>query len=196
MGTIAPTSPSDQSIYNYSLLTLLLIGPPTFLSLQFIQAPYGRHRRSGWGPTIPPWLAWFLMESPTVFFSLLIYPLGGAASSLRSLSLLAVFLLHYIHRTCIYPLRLRRSPTAASVPITVALMAFSFNMLNAYVQTRWISNYGDYGEDRWFWWRFSGGLVVFLSGMAVNVKSDLVLVGLKAQGGGYKIPTGGLFEVV
>lgn len=76
-------------------------------------------------------------------------------------------------------------------------MAFFFNLLNSYLQCRSVSHYADYEEDKWFWWRFSGGLAVFLSGMAVNVKSDLVLVGLKGEGrGGYKIPKGGFFEVV
>lgn len=37
---------------------------------------------------------------------------------------------------------------------------------------------------------------MFLAGMAVNVTSDLTLVGLKAQGGGYRIPQGGMFELV
>uniref|UniRef100_A0A7C9AD78 Steroid 5-alpha-reductase DET2 n=1 Tax=Opuntia streptacantha TaxID=393608 RepID=A0A7C9AD78_OPUST len=190
---------SDESLYLYCLLTLYLIGPPTLIALQFIQAPYGRHRRSGWGPTIPPWLAWFLMESPTVFFSLLIYSFGQFALSFQSLSLLSVFLLHYIHRTCIYPLRLRRrnTKTASAFPISVAAMAFAFNLLNSYVQSRWISHYADYGaEGRWFWWRFAAGLAVFLAGMVVNVTSDLTLVRLKAEGGGYKIPKGGMFELV
>ncbi|KAJ8450357.1 hypothetical protein Cgig2_004814 [Carnegiea gigantea] len=190
---------SDQSLYLYCLLSLYLIGPPTLIALQFIQAPYGRHRRSGWGPTIPPWLAWFLMESPTVFFSLLIYSRGQFALSLQSLCLLSVFLLHYIHRTCIYPLRLRRrtTTTTSSFPVSVAAMAFAFNLLNSYVQSRWISHYADYSaEGRWFWWRFAVGVAVFLAGMAVNVTSDLTLVGLKAQGGGYKIPQGGMFELL
>lgn len=76
------------------------------------------------------------------------------------------------------------------------MMAFGFNVLNAYLQTRWVSHYAEFEGDKWFWWRFSGGLVVFVCGMAVNVRSDMVLVGLKSEGGGYKIPRGGLFEWV
>lgn len=75
-------------------------------------------------------------------------------------------------------------------------MAFSFNLLNSYVQIRWVSHYANYDSDEWFLGRFAGGLAVFITGMVVNVKSDLVLVGLKAQGGGYKIPRSGLFELV
>ncbi|GAB4833947.1 Steroid 5-alpha-reductase det2 [Ancistrocladus abbreviatus] len=192
---------SDQSLYKYSLLSLYLIGPPTIVALLFIQAPYGKHHRPGWGPSISPWLAWLLMESPTVFFTLFIYTFGQHRSNPRSLALLSVFLLHYVHRTCIYPLRLRKTvssnpKTATGFPITIALNAFVFNLLNSYVQARWVSHYGDYEQDQWFWWRFTGGLVVFVTGMVMNVKSDLILVSLKNQGGGYKIPKGGWFELV
>ncbi|CAO2841458.1 unnamed protein product [Amaranthus hypochondriacus] len=193
---LSSSSFPDRSFYNFCLLFLNFISFPTFLGCNFIQAPYGRHIRSGWGPTIPSWVSWFLMESPTVFFSLLIYPFGRHVSSLRSFSLLSVFLLHYIHRTIIYPIfRLRRNSNG-SFPISVSLIAFTFNLLNSYVQIRWVSHYGDYEADEWFWWRFLVGLVVFGLGMMVNVKSDLVLLGLKAQGGGYKIPRGGLFELI
>ncbi|KAJ8438288.1 hypothetical protein Cgig2_003751 [Carnegiea gigantea] len=115
------------------------------------------------------------MESPTVVFSLLIYSLGQFALSLQSLSLLSC-----IHRTCIYPLCLRRriTTTSSSFPISVAAMAFAFNLLNLYVQLRWISHYADYSaEGRWFWWRLAAGMVMFLAGMAVNVTSDLTLNG-------------------
>lgn len=78
----------------------------------------------------------------------------------------------------------------------VALMAFGFNLLNAYLQARWVSQYKDYEADGWFWWRFCVGLVVFGYGMAVNIWSDRVLVGLKKEGKGYKVPKGGWFELV
>ncbi|KNA21615.1 hypothetical protein SOVF_041540 [Spinacia oleracea] len=193
--SLSSSSFSDESLYQISLIILNSVALPTFFITQFVKAPYGRHVRSGWGPTLPSYISWFLMESPTIFFSLLTFPFGRHVSSLRSLSLLAVFLLHYSHRTFIYPLRLFRRETTIGFPIIISLIGFFFNLLNSYVQIRWISHYGDYVSDKWFWGRFCVGLVVFVSGMAINVKSDLVLLGLKAQGSGYKIPKGGLFEV-
>ncbi|XP_010262748.1 PREDICTED: steroid 5-alpha-reductase DET2 [Nelumbo nucifera] len=204
MEMVSPSPNSDLNLFRYSLLTLYLITPPTFISLRFLQAPYGKHHRAGWGPTLSPPLAWFLMESPTVWFSLLVFSLGRNRSNPRALALLSVFLFHYIHRTCIYPLRLLKTPSrkagtvAIGFPISIALMAFAFNVLNSYLQMRWVSHYADYEHESgwWFWGRFSVGLAVFLSGMAVNVRSDSALMALKREGGGYKIPRGGWFEVV
>lgn len=195
---------SDQALFHNSLLALYFIGPPTAVALRFLQAPYGKHSRPGWGPTMSAPLAWFLMESPTLWLTLLLFPSGDHSSDSKPLLLISPFLLHYLHRTCLYPIRLLRSGprrnTAAGFPVAVALMAFGFNLLNSYLQTRSVSHYVDYDGDGWFWWRFLGGGVVFLSGMAVNLWSDGVLVGLKraaaAAGGEYKVPRGGWFELV
>ncbi|XP_044461198.1 steroid 5-alpha-reductase DET2 [Mangifera indica] len=193
---------SDQTLFHYCLLTLYITAPPTFIALHFLQAPYGKHHRPGWGPTMSPPLAWFLMESPTLWFTSLIFPFGRNFNNPKSLILISPFLLHYFHRTCIYPIRLylnKKSPQKRGFPVTVALMAFGFNLLNAYLQARWVSHYKDYdeGDDgRLFWWRFFIGLGIFISGMWINIWSDKVLVGLKNQGGGYKIPRGGWFELV
>ncbi|KAL5729024.1 3-oxo-5alpha-steroid 4-dehydrogenase (NADP(+)) [Ranunculus cassubicifolius] len=190
---------SDSSLFHYSLLSIFLIAPPTFISLRFLQAPYGKHYRHGWGPSIPPSIAWFLMESPTIWLTLLIFPFGQHRSNPKSLTLISIYLFHYIHRTIIYPLRLRNTAKTLkkqSFPISIALMAFGFNLLNAYLQSRGVSHYVEYDGDRLFWGRFVIGFVVFVSGMVVNVRSDLVLVGLKGGDGGYKIPRGGLFEMV
>ena len=58
----------------------------------------------------------------------------------------------------------------------VAMMAFVYNLLNAYLQARWVSQYKDYEGEWWFWLRFFVGLVVFLGGMGVNIWSNRVLV--------------------
>ncbi|XP_038720172.1 steroid 5-alpha-reductase DET2 [Tripterygium wilfordii] len=190
---------SDQTLYHYSLLTLYFITPLTFISLFFIQTPYGKHHRAGWGPTISPPLAWFLMESPTLWLTLLLFPFGLHRSNPKALILISPFLLHYTNRTCLYPLRLLKTTAAgknSGFPVIIAMIAFGFNLLNAYLQAGWVSHYKDYDGDGWFWWRFGLGLGVFLVGMRVNIWADKMLVGLKRQGGGYKVPRGGLFELV
>ncbi|XP_022145671.1 steroid 5-alpha-reductase DET2 [Momordica charantia] len=188
---------SDQALFRNSLLALYLIGPPTAVALRFLQAPYGKHNRPGWGPTMSAPLAWFLMESPTLWLTLLLFPFGDHSSEPKPILLISPFLLHYLHRTCLYPIRLlRQRNSAAGFPVAVALMAFGFNVLNSYLQTRSVSHYKSYEGDGWFWWRFSVGAVVFATGMGVNIWSDGVLVGLKRAGGGYKLPTGGWFELV
>ncbi|RYR62070.1 hypothetical protein Ahy_A04g019412 [Arachis hypogaea] len=198
---------SDESLFHHSLVAFYLIAPPTFISLMFLQAPYGKHHRPGWGPTLPPPLAWFLMESPTLWLTLLLFPHGRHFSNPKSMILMSPYLLHYFNRTCIYPLSLlRRSPsgngkkTSHGFPLSIALTAFFFNLLNAYLQARWVSHYKDNydgdGNDWFFWLAFFVGLFVFLCGMRINIVSDRELLRLKGEGKGYVIPRGGLFELV
>ncbi|TKY65897.1 Steroid 5-alpha-reductase DET2 [Spatholobus suberectus] len=188
---------SDSSLFRHSLLALFFIAPPTFLSLAFLQAPYGKHHRPGWGPSLPPPLAWFLMESPTLWLTLLLFPHGRHASNPRALLLIAPFLLHYLNRTLLYPLRLllTAAKPSSGFPLSIALAAFAFNSLNSYLQARSVSHYDDYGEGR-FWCRFVLGLSVFVFGMGINVWADRVLLRLKSEGKGYVVPRGGLFELV
>nr|GMD17047.1 steroid 5-alpha-reductase DET2 [Ipomoea batatas] len=200
MMSIREVLESDQWLFRYSVLVLLLIAPPVYISCRFITAPFGKHVRPGWGPTISPPLAWFLMESPAIWLTLLLFPFGRNSSNPLAQILMSPYLLHYTHRTIVYPLRLYLTSdprkAAAGFPVSVALMAFTFNILNAYLQTRWVSHYADYEGDALFWWRFACGMAVFLAGMAVNVWADKVLLRLKSEGGGYKIPRGGLYEYV
>ncbi|CAH9111590.1 unnamed protein product [Cuscuta europaea] len=193
---------SDEWFFRHSIKLLLLLALPVYISCRFITAPFGKHVRPGWGPTIPPPLAWFVMESPTLWLTLLLFPFGKNHSNPLAQILIAPYLIHYTNRTLIYPLRIyltsyRLKRSAAGFPVSIALMSFTFNILNAYLQTRWVSHYaGDYDGGVLFWLRFSAGLVVFVSGMTANCWADRVLLGLKSEGGGYKIPRGGLFEYV
>lgn len=190
-------------------MTLYLISPPTIISLLFLTAPYGKHHRPGWGPSLPPPLAWCLMESPTIVLTALLFPRGRNASAARGVVLMAPFFLHYTHRTLVYPLKMlvrgnkkqkQSSSKSKGFPLSVAMMAFVFNVLNGYVQVRSVSEYAYVDGDDWLWfWGvrvFIGG-AVFVVGLMVNVWADNVLLGLKEKGGGgYRVPYGGLFEWV
>ena len=83
------------------------------------------------------------------------------------------------------------------MPVTVAAMAFLFNLLNNWVNARWISALGDYPADWLSSTPFLVGSALFLGGFALNVTSDRTLRNLRAPGEtGYRIPRGGAFELV
>ncbi|XP_075108806.1 steroid 5-alpha-reductase DET2-like [Nicotiana tabacum] len=187
---------SDQNLFQFIVFFILLMSIPTFILSQFLTSPYGKHYRSNSGTTISSPFAWFLMESPTLWLTILLFPFGKNHTNPLAYILISPFLLHYVNRTIIYPIKLSQKTTNGNFPLHIALTGFVYNILNAYIQTRWVSHYANYDVDKWFWFRFVGGIVVFAIGMMMNVWADGVLMGLKSQGGGYKIPRNGLFEYV
>ena len=116
----------------HAALVWLMFGlaPVTAVALLFVTAPYGRHRRPAWGPTIPVRLGWVVMESPAVLLFVAVFSLGAHAVEAAPLALLGLWKLHYFHRAFVYPLRMRGR--GQKMPLTIAAMAFAFNFLNAY----------------------------------------------------------------
>jgi hypothetical protein len=179
----------------HHLLTLVQIGLAvvTLLMLTYIRAPYGRHYRGGFGPQVPNWLGWVLMESPAVLLFCGVFAWGEHRLELVPLLLLALWQVHYVHRTFVFPFRLqsRHRP----MPLAVVAAGFGFNALNAYINARWISQLGRY-PDAWLLDpRLWVGVTVFATGYAINKRADRMLLTLRAPGEtGYKIPRGWLYE--
>lgn len=168
-------------------------GIAAFLLLQFISAPYGRHGREGWGPTIPARAGWLLMEAPAVILWAAIYFFGEHRFELVPLLFLGIWQIHYVNRTFIYPFRTRGK--SHPMPLVVALLAFVFQVANAYLNARQVSHLGSYGTAWLTDPRFVIGVAIFATGLGINQWADGVLRNLRKPGEtGYKIPRGGLYE--
>lgn len=186
----APRVTADRAL---ALLELAL-AVPTFAALAFVTAPYGRHARAGWGPSVPARAGWIAMESPASLLFAAVYAAGAHRAGAAPLVLLALWQAHYLNRAFLYPLRLR---PGARMPVTVALLAVAFNVLNGWINARWISGAGRYPAGWLADPRFLAGAALFLGGLALNVWSDRALRRLRAPGEtGYRVPRGGAFELV
>ena len=136
-----------------------------------------------------------MMELPAPVVFLLVHREGQSAGQLVPLLFLVMWQSHYLHRTFLYPLRVRGRRTR--IPVLVVGSGFFFNTINAYINARFISEFGPYdigwsGDPR-----LLAGLGVFLAGMALNLHADNILLRMRKPGGsGYAVPQGGAFRFV
>ncbi|MDF1565464.1 MAG: DUF1295 domain-containing protein [Deltaproteobacteria bacterium] len=191
---------SAETILQAGALSILALGLAAVIALTFLSAPYGRHARAGWGPSIGARRGWHLMEAPAFFgfVGVALYHLVGpglrAPVDPASWILFALWILHYGDRDLLYPRRLR--DPYRPMPLAVVGMGFSFNLLNG------PPNGLAVGLERhpvaWLLDpRFLGGVLLFLAGFGLNRASDARLLRLReANPGGYAIPRGGLFTWV
>jgi protein-S-isoprenylcysteine O-methyltransferase Ste14 len=186
----------EREFYRYLLIAWLGVGACAFIALQFVAAPYGRHIRPGWGPTIHRTAGWVIMESPAVFVFLACFLLSDRQTDPVGLAFLLLWLLHYVNRALIYPFRLREGQLR--MPVSVMGMGFLFNLVNGYLQGRGLFTLDAVRGVAWFWDpRFVAGVLLFLGGYALNQRADAILRGLRAPGEtGYRIPDGGAFQFV
>lgn len=219
----------DEASLHHGLAIALLvsgIGACLRLSLGGSQAPYGRYnagghnkttrqsrQQHGYGPNVPARLAWFWMESPNLWATLicLFWPGLPAPACTRNPAnqlLLALFALHYAQRALLYPLLM--PPTTRPMPVGIMALAWLFCACNGFLQARWLTALHPYPSG---WVRspmFMVGVALFALGFALNVHADAVLRGLarrrtqeqqskgkgKGKGSGYAVPHGGLFRFV
>ncbi len=167
-----------------------------FVSLYFTAAPYGRHTRSGWGPTVPSRLGWIVMEGVAVAAILVFFARERPQAGPALVALLALWELHYVNRAIVYPLRMRAR--GKRMPLSVMVMAMAFNTWNGYLNGRWLGENAEAYTDGWMLRpAFIAGFVLFAAGFALNVWSDEILLRLRSGAEtGYAIPRGGPYRFV
>jgi 3-oxo-5-alpha-steroid 4-dehydrogenase 1 len=157
-------------LYGIAIVAILAAAPLVFVLLVFVSAPYGRHYRAGWGPSVSARIGWILMESPSALIPPILILAGSWRDRGQRLGVVSVFLLvlweaHYIYRAFAYPFLMRKS--GKRFPLSVVLFAWVFNGLNAYANAAYLT------------------------------RADRMLRALRGQGGtGYSVPRGWLFDYV
>jgi 3-oxo-5-alpha-steroid 4-dehydrogenase 1 len=187
---------TEMSFYRWLVVAWMALAVVTFVLLFFVTAPYGRFTRSGWGPRISARLGWILMETPVLVTFLVLYGLSDRKSSPVSLVLVVLWLVHYVHRSLVYPFRLRSS--RPSITLSVIAMGALFNVGNGYLNGRYLFSLGPELPLSWLTDpRFIVGILLFFAGYGLNQYSDRVLIGLRSQGeSAYKIPSGGAYRLI
>jgi protein-S-isoprenylcysteine O-methyltransferase Ste14 len=186
---------SELQFHGWAVLVQLCLALVTVMALVFVTAPYGRYERAGWGPTLPARVGWVVMELPAVGLFAGFFFTGVHRFEAVPLVLLGLWHLHYVHRTFIFPARMREP--GRTMPVLIVFLALAFNTLNAYVNARWIGHLGSYGIAWLTDPRFLLGALLFLGGWLGNLHSDEVLRNLRQPGEtGYKIPRSGLYRWV
>jgi len=180
-------------IFNWICLIWAIIGISSFILLQFVRAPYGRHIRKGWGPEISNKLGWLLMEFPS--FIIILFFLIISHQSYYASMLSFLWLIHYFNRTFIFPFRIRTK--GKRIPIAIVGSGIFFNMINAGLNGYYLSYLENYNAASFSNWTFYLGISLFVTGFYINQKSDTILIHLrKPNEVGYKIPKTFLFKYI
>ena len=183
----------------YANLILLQICFTLFLIvLSFYPLPYGRYSQTNL--KLNGRVSWIIMESPSLLiplYSIWSYEDKSVPLTLfsRNILFLIPFLIHYFHRTLIYPFFIRYS----NMPLFALFLGFSYTLFNGYLQTTYILDLQDSSVSCFAVFRSLLGIIIFAVGMVINIQSDYYLIELsknKKFKGQYFIPRGALFEYI
>lgn len=186
---------TEASFFTLLLRAWFALAAITALALVFLNAPYGRYQRAGWGPSLSARAGWVLMEAPAACVIAACFALKPPAGIAPWVAL-GLWELHYVHRAFVFPFRMRGA--AKLMPLAIPAMGALFNGVNGYLNGRSLTVFGPVHDATWLRDpQFVLGCALFLGGMAVNQQSDAILRALRAPGEtGYKIPTGGMYRFV
>lgn len=126
----------ERAFHESVAIGILLCSIPTFIALQFlVDSPWGKLSpvktdRSKWwlGPLLPARASWFVFEIQNVLWAVLCWSQRNEqVFQPANAVLLSLFVLHYINRAIVYPLRMKKSHP---VPVLVVACAFTFCTCN------------------------------------------------------------------
>ena len=187
---------NEAVFFHWFLFGWTALAVVVFASLFFVNAPYGRHTRKGWGFGINSKWGWFIMEFPALAAPLFFFFFSERYQNTIAVLFLVMWEIHYVQRTLIYPAVKKKSPNV--MPLLVMFFGLFFNTCNGYLNGRFLFSLSSPYPNHWLGNpKFILGVFLFVSGFIINIYSDSLLRNLRIKGDtGYKIAKGGLFKYV
>jgi hypothetical protein len=187
-----------MTLHTLNILTCIWIAVAliSFPFLLKVTQPYGRHVSEKWGAMISNKAGWIIQEAPSMIFLTIFFFIGNGVKSTASWFFWALWVLHYINRSIVYPLRSRTNNK--KIPLAIVASAIFFNFVNGFLNGTYLGNFaGDFTGDYFTSPRFIIGFLIFLTGAIINNQADSTLINLRKPGEtGYKIPQSFLFKFI
>jgi 3-oxo-5-alpha-steroid 4-dehydrogenase 1 len=142
---------------------------------------------------IPSQLGWVVMEIISPIMLGYFFLTGPLEKSIASYVFFILWIGHYFNRSIIYPIR-QNSPS--KMPLLIPLLAFMFNIVNGFVNGYHLGFIQAYPLEYIYEWNFILGIILFVIGAIINIKSDNILLRLRSNNKGYHIPNGFMFRYV
>jgi len=147
--------------------------------------------------------AWVIQELPCFLAGILglLYMYSSQTGySVAAWLLMGMYTVHYTQRALIYPFFIKQG---AQTKASAFVLALVFCLYNGYLQCRFLVLFDPYTAEEHASLRFIAGVLLFCTGMAINLHSDAILRNLRTErnphfqpGTRYYIPRGGAFEFV
>ena len=138
---------NNEELVYYSSVGMIFVSVVAFVAeVLGLSIPYGRYSQSsgsGWGFKLPARTAWVLMESPTLYTVayMLLKGRNECITNPANKILIAMFVIHYVHRALIFPFRMGHG---APMPVTVMLLAFFYCFWNGCTQGLYLASVHSY----------------------------------------------------
>jgi 3-oxo-5-alpha-steroid 4-dehydrogenase 1 len=186
----------EKNTFDLIVLSWITLGCILFPVLLFVTAPYGRHATPKWGATISNREGWILMEVPALLFFLYFAISGHAGKNAVVWIIISLFTIHYVNRSLIYPFRIKTK--GKRMPFLIVILAIMFNAVNGFVNGYYLGTMQNQYNESWLNDpRFIFGILLFLTGMFINIAADEKLIHMrKSKANGYHIPYGGIFNKI
>lgn len=181
------------------LMAMSAVALVVFVALYFVKAGYGMFRTSSWGWSIDNRWAWMLMEAPVFVVMWTLWARSGVGMSVPAFVFFLLFQLHYFQRSFLFPFLMRGR---SRMPLAILAMGVVFNVLNGLMQAGGLFYFAPadaYAEG----WRYFLhphaviGVLLFATGMGINLHSDHVIRHLRRPGDTrHYLPAQGFYRYV
>ena len=171
----------DWGFETVSFMAIVFIGLTVWAQNLFkVNTGYGKFLPSATrGFLVSSALAWFIYESPNLIIGFYFLFFKSFPMTIPNLAIFSLFLIHYIHRDLIYPLKLIGN--SRKYPLELASTAVFFCTFNGYYQSYSNTHLCSYEDDWIYTWNFSFGIILFALGMFINIRSDNILLKIKKR---------------